>query len=605
LQVWAFAAGSGCDALGALDDADLALLLARRTNARMPPYLGLRLPERRPAPALTGTLAARASGSGGGLWAAAAAASGDDDAAAALQHPFAVARLADGRLLLAVAHSLFPDACPYAPHADARLNAAAALPLLCGPPLAVPPLVDADSFSDSPRAFMLFLAALEAALQERPRGSAESGRCDDAPFEAADDEEVVAEASRNTDEASGDGTSRGGMSSIGRGNGAGSTAAPSSPPLPNAPPPPPLPLASELVRTSSAPLASPGSRGGSGEAHVARLAAALRELSVREADQGAALAEAVARVAALQTAAAEAKDAVQTSNRRAAAAQTDAAAWEQKHNEGLAAVRAAEARVQAMRETAASVEKGFLKTLEDARSEAENCNKKVAKAEQRATDRVGKVTRETTKGSSWVSNLTLPLSFFCLACIPCLPVAPLGNTCGVQAESRVSALKEQLRSALKDRDSALTATKKAERRVAGLGAEKSALAARVERLTAAVREQAKFLSELQADADDASDDLAPGVAEYRAKRLELLGAAAASCATPDHGAARAAPASAAPAPPSPGSGYSGGSRGGDFGGLASPARPVAGTPNEKAASPPSPSPSPSSRSNSSSSKSSS
>jgi len=92
-------------------------------------------------------------------------------------------------------------------------------------------------------------------------------------------------------------------------------------------------------------------------------------------------------------------------------------------------------------------------------------------------------------------------------------------------DARVASLKEELRQVQKDRESALAAAKKAERRVIGLGAEKSALAARVERLTAAVKEQARFLSEMQANEDDDSESLAPGVAEYRAKQLENLGAA--------------------------------------------------------------------------------
>jgi len=98
-------------------------------------------------------------------------------------------------------------------------------------------------------------------------------------------------------------------------------------------------------------------------------------------------------------------------------------------------------------------------------------------------------------------------------------------------DARVASLTDELKQMQKARDSALASAKKAERRVIGLGAEKSALTARVERLTAAVKEQARFLSEMQAHEDDESDSLAPGVAEYRAKQLENLGSAAAATTT--------------------------------------------------------------------------
>ena len=72
-------------------------------------------------------------------------------------------------------------------------------------------------------------------------------------------------------------------------------------------------------------------------------------------------------------------------------ATAEAAAWQEKHAKGLEEVAAAEAKVRAMRETAASVEKGFLKSLEDARREAEKSHRKAAKAEQRWHNRNNKV----------------------------------------------------------------------------------------------------------------------------------------------------------------------------------------------------------------------
>ena len=391
-QVWALASGSSCDSLGASDASALALLLSQRINARMPPYLGLRLPERRPEPARLDHSSNASLGSG--LWTSSAAAAAAEDVGTGeslaqqqqQQHPFARARLADGRLLLAMAHSLAPETCPYAPHAGARYNAEAALQVLCGPPWNAPPIIDPDSFSESPRAFMLFAAALEANIQEVSSNSSiynsNTAQVDENGSEAVTDESFEAADEDGTEEASGNSNNS---------NNGAPVASQSPPKSPSAPDQEDV----SLENAASSPLPSVASPvkndNGDGQASNAMLESALRELTIREAEQSAALSEAVGRVVALQTAAAEARDAAQTSQQRALAATAEAAAWQEKHAKGLEEVAAAEAKVRAMRETAASVEKGFLKSLEDARREAEKSHRKAAKAEQRWHNRNNKV----------------------------------------------------------------------------------------------------------------------------------------------------------------------------------------------------------------------
>ena len=409
-QVWALASGSSCDSLGASDASALALLLSQRINARMPPYLGLRLPERRPEPARLDHSSNASLGSG--LWTSSAAAAAAEDVGTGeslaqqqqQQHPFARARLADGRLLLAMAHSLAPETCPYAPHAGARYNAEAALQVLCGPPWNAPPIIDPDSFSESPRAFMLFAAALEAIIQEVSSNSSiynsNTAQVDENGSEAVTDESFEAADEDGTEEASGNSNNS---------NNGAPVASQSPPKSPSAPDQEdvslenaassPLPSVASPVKNdngssssnSSSSSDSSNSSNGDGQASNAMLESALRELTIREAEQSAALSEAVGRVVALQTAAAEARDAAQTSQQRALAATAEAAAWQEKHAKGLEEVAAAEAKVRAMRETAASVEKGFLKSLEDARREAEKSHRKAAKAEQRWHNRNNKV----------------------------------------------------------------------------------------------------------------------------------------------------------------------------------------------------------------------
>ena len=411
--MWALAAGASCDALGASDASALALLLAQRINSRMPPYLGLRLPERRPEPApLDSSNNAPASGSG--LWAASVANAGetnkgdedglginnmrDSNGQAQQQHPFARARLADGRLLLAMAHSLAPETCPYSPHADARYNAEAALQVLCGPPWRAPPIIDLDSFSDSPRAFMLFAAALEAAIQNlSPQNSAreldenENEALTDESFEAADgDATEVENSSSNNNSNAGNAFAPSSSPPVSPSSSAGG---PSQDDATN----PPTSMVSPVKSDNGSTISN---HAGERQASNAMLTSALRELTVREAEQSAALSEAVGRVVALQTAAAEARDAAHTSHQRALAATAEAASWQEKHAKGLEEVAAAEAKVRAMRETAASVEKGFLKSLEDARREAETSHRKAAKAEQRWHNRNNKVTGEEGASSS-------------------------------------------------------------------------------------------------------------------------------------------------------------------------------------------------------------